>query len=89
MLDTPFLACNHSLWVTHSVSGVQAETPALLHSLLLNILSLFYLVEFMSFKRIYDMTLIQQSDEVVSDFQNRREMHPEDKNLENIFIYIE
>lgn len=43
----------------------------------------------MSFKRIYDMTLIQQSDEVVSDFQNRREMHPEDKNLENIFIYTE
>lgn len=35
------------------------------------------------------MTLIQQSDKVVSDFQNRREIHPEDKNLENVFIYIE
>lgn len=89
MLDSQFPACNYSLWVIHSINGVQAELPALLHLLLLNILSLFYLVEFMSSKCIYDMTLIQQSDEVVSDFQNRREMHPEDKNLENVFIYIE
>lgn len=48
---------------------------------------LFYLVGFMSFKCIYDMTLIQQSDKVVSDSKTE-ETHPEDKNLENVFIYI-
>lgn len=89
MLETLILARSCSLGAMHSMNGVQAGLPALLHLLSLNILSLFYLVEFMLFKCIYDMTLIQQSDEVVSDFQSRREMHPEDKNLENVFIYIE